>query len=69
MEIGLKIRELMIQEKLEIPEVAKKLGKTKQAVYDMLDKKDVNTALLRDLSKIFFLKRVQFLKSQMEIRV
>ncbi len=53
MEIGLKIRELMIQEKLEIPEVAKKLGKTKQAVYDMLDKKDVNTALLRDLSKIF----------------
>lgn len=43
----------MVQEKLEIPEVAKKLGKTKQAVYDMLEKKDVNTALLRDLSKIF----------------
>lgn len=53
MEIGLKIRELMVQEKLEIPEIAKKLGKTKQAVYDMLEKKDVNTALLRDLSKIF----------------
>lgn len=53
MEIGLKIKELMIKEKLEIPELAKRLGKTKQAIYDMLDKKDLNTSLLRDLSSIF----------------
>lgn len=53
MEIGLKIKELMVQEKIDIPELAKKLGKTKQAVYDMLEKKDVNTSLLRDLSSIF----------------
>lgn len=53
MEIGLKIKELMVKEKIDIPELAKKLGKTKQAVYDMLEKKDVNTSLLRDLSSIF----------------
>ena len=33
--------------------LAKRLGKTKQAVYDMLEKKDVNTSLLRQLSPIF----------------
>lgn len=53
MEIGLKIKELMVKENIEIPELANKLGKTKQAVYDMLDKKDVNTSLLRELSGIF----------------
>lgn len=53
MEIGLKIKELMVKEKIDIPELAKKLGKTKQAIYDMLEKKDVNTSLLRDLSSIF----------------
>lgn len=53
MEIGLRIKELMFQENIEIPELAKKLGKTKQAIYDILDKKDVNTSLLRDLASIF----------------
>lgn len=53
MEIGLKIKELMIQENIEIPELSKKLGKSKQAIYDMLDKKDINTSLLRELSSIF----------------
>lgn len=52
MEIGLRIRELMIQENIEVSELAKKMGKTKQAIYDMLEKKDVNTSLLRDLSSI-----------------
>ena len=31
-------------------DLAKRLGKTKQAVYDMLDKEDVNTSLLRELA-------------------
>lgn len=52
MEIGLRIKELMVKENIEIPELAKKLGKTKQAIYDMLEKKDVNTSILRDLSSI-----------------
>ena len=53
MEIGLKIKELMIQENIEISDLAKKLGKSKQAIYDMLEKKDINTSLLRNLSSIF----------------
>lgn len=51
--IGLKIKELMSQEKIDAPTLAKKLGKTKQAVYPMLEKEDCNTAVLRDLSRIF----------------
>ena len=53
MKIGLKIKELMIQEKIEVSELAKKIGKTKQAVYDMLDKEDVNTSLLKQLATVF----------------
>lgn len=51
--IGLKIKELMGQEKIDAPELAKRIGKTKQAVYAMLDKEDINTAVLRDISKVF----------------
>lgn len=51
--IGLKIKELMSQEKIDAPELAKRIGKTKQAVYAMLDKEDINTAVLRDISKVF----------------
>lgn len=53
MKIGLKIKELMIQENIEVSELAKKIGKTKQAVYDMLDKEDVNTSLLKQLATVF----------------
>lgn len=53
MNIGLKIKELAIKEKLEIPELATKLGKSKQAVYDMLSKQDLNTSVLRELASIF----------------
>lgn len=51
--IGLKIKELMSQEKIDAPELAKRIGKTKQAVYAMLDKEDISTAVLRDISKVF----------------
>lgn len=51
--IGLRIKQLMSQEKLDVMTLAKRLGKTKQAVYDMLEKTDVNTSLLRQLSSIF----------------
>ena len=52
MNIGLKIRELASKENLEIPAIAEKLGKSKQAVYDMLSKQDLNTSVLRELSVI-----------------
>lgn len=53
MKIGLVIKELMLKQNIEVADLAKRLGKTKQAVYDMLDKKDVNTSLLRELAAIF----------------
>lgn len=53
MKIGLVIKELMLKQNIEVADLAKRLGKTKQAVYDMLDKEDVNTSLLRDLAAIF----------------
>lgn len=52
MNIGLRIKELASKEKLEIPEIAEKLGKSKQAVYDMLSKQDLSTSVLRELSVI-----------------
>ena len=41
MKIGLVIKELMLKQNIEVADLAKRLGKTKQAVYDMLDKEDV----------------------------
>ena len=43
----------MLKQNIEVADLAKRLGKTKQAVYDMLDKEDVNTSLLRELAAIF----------------
>lgn len=51
--IGLKIKQLMSQENIDAPALAKKIGKSKQAVYDFLEKEDVNTSLLRELSSVF----------------
>lgn len=53
MKIGLVIKELMLKQNIEVADLAKRLGKTKQAVYDILDKEDVNTSLLRELAAIF----------------
>ena len=53
MKSGLVIKELMLKQNIEVADLAKRLGKTKQAVYDMLDKEDVNTSLLRELAAIF----------------
>ncbi|MBO5330953.1 MAG: hypothetical protein J6A72_01030 [Alistipes sp.] len=43
----------MSREKIDAPTLAKKLGKTKQAVYGMLEKDDMNTSILRALADIF----------------
>lgn len=51
--IGLKIKQLMCQENIDAPTLAKKIGKSKQAVYDFLEKEDVSTSLLRKLSDVF----------------
>ena len=51
--IGQKIKELASKNNLDIPRLAEMMGKTKQAVYDMISKPDVNTSILRELSDIF----------------
>jgi len=60
MNIGLRIKELANQEKLEISDLAVKLGKTKQAVYDMMSKQDLNTSVLRELAVIFKVPIIAF---------
>lgn len=65
--IGLKIKELMSKQKIDSPELAKRLGKTKQAVYDMIEKQDLNTSLLRELSVIFNVPVTFFFTDKEEI--
>lgn len=43
----------MSKEKVDAAELARRLDKTKQAVYDMIEKQDVSTSVLRKLSEIF----------------
>ena len=53
MSIGLKIKELADRKNITLADLAKRIGKTKQAVYEMVDKEDVNTSILRKLSAEF----------------
>lgn len=53
MHIGLKIKELAEKKNLTLSTVAKSIGKTKQAVYEMVEKEDVNTQILKQLSTIY----------------
>lgn len=64
MDIGLKIRELMGKENIDAPTLAKRLGKSKQAVYDMLEKTDLNTSVLRSLAEIFHVPVTFFLTDE-----
>lgn len=51
MHIGLKIKELADKKNLTLADIGKVLGKTKQAIYEMVDKEDVNTSILKKLSQ------------------
>lgn len=53
MNIGLKIKELADKKKITLADLAKAMGKTKQAVYEMVEKEDVNTSILKQLSAIY----------------
>ncbi|ROT17993.1 XRE family transcriptional regulator [Muribaculaceae bacterium Isolate-113 (HZI)] len=50
MHIGKKIKELAEKKKLTAPKLGKALGITKQAIYDLYDKEDVNTKLLKQIA-------------------
>lgn len=69
MHIGQRIKELMSKEKIDAPTLAKKIGKTKQAVYDMLEKEDVSTAILKQLSSIFKVPVIFFLTEEVQENV
>lgn len=60
MSIGLKIKELASEEKITLADLAKRLGKTKQAIYEMVEKEDVNTSILRKLSAEFNIPIIYF---------
>lgn len=53
MNIGVKIKELAVKKNLTLADLAKAMGKTKQAVYEMVEKEDVNTQILKQLSLIY----------------
>lgn len=53
MSIGQKIKDLASQRNITLAELAKRLGKTKQAVYEMVEKEDINTSILRQCIEIF----------------
>jgi len=53
MSIGVKIRELAEERNMSLAELAKRIGKTKQAVYEIVEKDDVNTSILRQLCSVF----------------
>lgn len=62
--VGLKIKELASKNNLDIPRLAEMMGKTKQAVYDMISKPDVNTSILRELSDIFKVPMTYFFQDE-----
>lgn len=64
MNIGLIIKELSIKKKISIPELSKKLGKTEQAVYAMLNKQDLNTSVLREIATIFNVPIITFFEEE-----
>lgn len=53
MRIGLKIKMLAEEKNVDAVWISKKLGKSKQAIYDIYDKEDVNTSILKSLAQVF----------------
>lgn len=51
--IGLKIKHLAEEKKVDAVWIADRLGKSKQAVYDIFSKEDLNTSIVRDIAKMF----------------
>lgn len=53
MNIGLKIKQLCERDNISLAELARRLGRTRPAIYEMVEKEDVNTSILRECSSIF----------------
>jgi len=50
---GLRIRQLIKQRKMTIQDAADKMGYSRQGFTDVIDKEDVNTAILRKVCEVF----------------
>lgn len=50
---GLRIRQLIKERKLTIQDAADKMGYSRQGFTDVIDKEDVNTAILRKVCEVF----------------
>ena len=64
MGIGQIIKDLASQQNITLADLAKRLGKTKQAVYDIVEKEDVSTAIVRQCSRIFNVPASYFFEEQ-----
>lgn len=53
MNIGLKIKELMSKKNLTALDISRKIGKTRQAVYHIIESEHVSTEILYKLADIF----------------
>lgn len=50
MHIGLEIKKLAREENITLAELGKRIGRNKQSVYEMVEKEDINTGLLRKVA-------------------
>ena len=53
MNIGLKIKKLVTDNKMSVVELSEKIGKSRQTTYDMLEKPHVSSEILVKLSDLF----------------
>ena len=49
--IGNKIQQIVNEKGIKITEIAKRLNRTSQSMYDIFNKENINTALLMDISE------------------
>lgn len=50
MHIGLKIKELCEAKNISVADLSKNLGKSRQAIYDILEKKHISTELIESIA-------------------
>lgn len=63
---GNRIKTLAEGAGMSIPELARRLGKTKPTVYEMLEKEDVNTSILKSVAEIFNIGLADMLADDIE---
>ena len=60
MHVGYKIKQLMDSKNMTVTDISKEWGKSRTAVYDIQEKPDINTSVLRIFAKILDVPMVYF---------